>query len=537
MAFKFLRKISLLLLVFTVFLFLCGFKYDPVLLDDYDGKFKDALVYLEKQGIFTLDHYGKDFTFQSLNRATFVKMVVESNLAKYGENDFQKSTDCFWDVHSEWFADSACFLKKIGIVTGKDGYFYPEQLVTLPEALKIVANTHHYFNHQPLLQNGKDIWFEPYLDFMIKNRALSEGLSQIPRNIWRADTAEMLYRLQNHITDKQTGIIFIADQDKIKSPFSWWYKVDKNDELYFLDWKLGVKIKDFHYIGHGLGDDGKFVYSEETKLYFLDPKSLELVGYNFIKDKNGFYVGNAFNPEVFDPFEVKDPSTFVPCDSDYAEDQYFSYDGLGIQRKKGIAPCPAALNEQHHLVSKALKLDFTFPYADCREDESIADGGKSIGDFIPKGRKVAITCNHNLLRIDAVSKDWRNYEGLMLGLPKQPSLEEQNKFCKSSSEMICLLYQLAGHDGQKRNVFVMNMFWAGMYDDGFWLGAYLPLKNNPYYETARISMRLGDLPADSKDQQQETKTYLQNVIDKKLPPKDLLKTRALEKILQTLKNI
>lgn len=108
--------------------------------DDHVGHiYEEAIEYLYQEGI--IDGYS-DGTFlpdANINRAEFLKIIVESNFEPVDYIGHAHET-CFPDVVSgEWYTQYVCFAKSRGIVEGyPDGTFQPSQEINLSESLKMM---------------------------------------------------------------------------------------------------------------------------------------------------------------------------------------------------------------------------------------------------------------------------------------------------------------------------------------------------------------------------------------------------------------
>lgn len=132
---------------------------------------------------------------QEMNRAEFIKILIGSlTLTPKGKN-------CFSDVHDEWFAPYVCEAKTRGIVTG-DGvgnkFFRPGDKMNFSESAKIVTNV---FN----LQKGQadaSIWYKQFVVAVADKKAAPLSVEYFDENVTRGETAEMVWRLRENVTDK-----------------------------------------------------------------------------------------------------------------------------------------------------------------------------------------------------------------------------------------------------------------------------------------------------------------------------------------------
>ena len=115
-----------------------------------------------------------------------------------GLNNFSKSNTyspgSFRDVNaSDWFADSVAESFSYGILKGKaPDRFDPNGNVTLAEAVAISARLHSiYHTGVERFHNGTP-WYQPYVDYALKNGILKETLKDYTRAATRAEFASII---------------------------------------------------------------------------------------------------------------------------------------------------------------------------------------------------------------------------------------------------------------------------------------------------------------------------------------------------------
>lgn len=119
---------------------------------------------------------------QQLNRAEFLKIVIETVYTNFIEAYIGPDESCFADVPLDaWFMPYACFGEEQGIVSGypdarlpKDKWpLRPERNVNYAEALKILSELYEY----QLTNEPGDQWYDPYYRAAIEHgTALSINL-------------------------------------------------------------------------------------------------------------------------------------------------------------------------------------------------------------------------------------------------------------------------------------------------------------------------------------------------------------------------
>lgn len=151
----------------------------------------EAIEELRNRGI--IEGY-QDDTFRPdtpINRAEFLKILIESRFAKHMPSDLR----CFTDLEMktpQWYAHAVCSARELGIVSGyPDGFFRPERTVNLVEALKMALRSFGVF---PETTTGA-LWYEPLLT-EARNRNILVPLLKNPSNLLtRGEMATLTYAL------------------------------------------------------------------------------------------------------------------------------------------------------------------------------------------------------------------------------------------------------------------------------------------------------------------------------------------------------
>ncbi len=166
--------------------------------------YKDAIYYIQDEGIVEGYDDGSYQPYNELNRAELLKIAIEAAFYDEFENS---ADDCFDDIDpGEWYAKYVCFAKEQEIIVGyDDGTFKPGQKVTFVEAMKIIM---YSFGHQ--FDEG-----EPWYTDMV---SYGDGQEIIPievdilENLTRGEMAELATRVLLH----QEGTLddYLADEDE-----------------------------------------------------------------------------------------------------------------------------------------------------------------------------------------------------------------------------------------------------------------------------------------------------------------------------------
>ncbi len=153
------------------------------------SNYKDAIIYLEQQGIVS-GNGGSFRPLDPINRAEFTKIIVTA--LKHSPQEQTYWTNCFSDVHTEWFAPYVCFAKTAGIISGyKGGSFKPNNSITVPEALKIVLEG--YGKNVP---SAAGPWYQKYVNYAQNNGLMLSGWqNNLNHHVTREEMAELIYEI------------------------------------------------------------------------------------------------------------------------------------------------------------------------------------------------------------------------------------------------------------------------------------------------------------------------------------------------------
>ncbi|MFA6528514.1 MAG: beta-propeller domain-containing protein [Candidatus Gracilibacteria bacterium] len=158
-----------------------------------DDPSTEAITWMKENGI--VEGYA-DGTFQSLNkinRAEFMKIVVESI------TDDATGSNCFPDVNDEWFAKYICYGKEIGIVDGyPDGSFQPANEINFAEASKIIVNA---LDIETTEATETDPWYSEFVKPLADLSAIPLSISDLDKEVARGEMAEVIWRIEEEKTD------------------------------------------------------------------------------------------------------------------------------------------------------------------------------------------------------------------------------------------------------------------------------------------------------------------------------------------------
>ncbi|TSC80355.1 MAG: putative S-layer protein [Candidatus Peregrinibacteria bacterium Gr01-1014_25] len=170
-----------------------------------------AIEYLRVNNV--VRGYG-DGTFKPearINRAEFLQIITNPFLLSdvrtqecVRENivNQSKETVFYSDVAKDaWFASPVCIATVQKIVNGyPDGTFRPGNYVTFVEAAKIVAGISGFLT----TPSQDEPWYAPYIRKLSDGHAIPTTISTLDEVITRGEMAEMLWRMKEGITTKQS---------------------------------------------------------------------------------------------------------------------------------------------------------------------------------------------------------------------------------------------------------------------------------------------------------------------------------------------
>lgn len=189
------------LILTTAMVFLFSLNVNASFRDVRSGDlYDDAIDYVEEEGI--VNGYS-DGTYRSGNlitRGEFTKIVIN---AKYTSSEIR---DCISDndyirifpdvLFNNKFADYVCMAREKDIIDGySDGYFRPDDYITLGEASKILAETFNLSGSRKELRS--------YAEVLIEKRYIPSALRALNEYLNRGQMAEMIYRIRENIRSRE----------------------------------------------------------------------------------------------------------------------------------------------------------------------------------------------------------------------------------------------------------------------------------------------------------------------------------------------
>ncbi|MDD5623516.1 MAG: S-layer homology domain-containing protein [Candidatus Peribacteraceae bacterium] len=154
----------------------------------------DAIKYVQMQGIVSGYPDGSFRPNQEINRAEFVKIIVNVASPAAVEGCLKENGRPFRDVApSEWFAPYVCAAKLRNLVSGyPDGTFKPEHDINFVEAAKIIVNA---LSTVPEAEPAGGVWYRQDVETLANANAIPLAVTDFDYLLRRGDMAEIIYRL------------------------------------------------------------------------------------------------------------------------------------------------------------------------------------------------------------------------------------------------------------------------------------------------------------------------------------------------------
>lgn len=159
----------------------------------------DAVKYISSNDIMA--GY-KDERFrpeQEITRAELIKIIVSTLFQTEGSEK-----DCYADVKDEWFATYVCFARGKNIIEGEpESNFRPTENIAFSEAAKILVLGYGIEYDE----KAEGEWWETYVAGLAGRKAIPINIESVDTLLTRGHVAEIIYRLQNAVTDLSTHTV------------------------------------------------------------------------------------------------------------------------------------------------------------------------------------------------------------------------------------------------------------------------------------------------------------------------------------------
>lgn len=195
---------------FTLFMFFLMGKVFASFPDIENHVYQDSIKNVFDQGIVAGYPDGTFRPDSSINRAEFVKILVESRFEEEAKDRERLNLFCFEDLKDsiEWYSGYVCLAKEKQIITGyPDQTFRPSVFVNRAEAAKILYQS--YFESVSETETPGP-WYQIYLDLLEEKGLLFEPFSNtLDAPLTRGEMSflvDELNRYLNNKSDQESGV-------------------------------------------------------------------------------------------------------------------------------------------------------------------------------------------------------------------------------------------------------------------------------------------------------------------------------------------
>lgn len=171
-------------------------------------QYREAVEFLANRQIVKWYPDGSYWVDRTITRAELLKIVLEAT----SSDQLGSGSACFPDVKEEdWYSPYLCYAKTNKIIKGyPDGTAWPENPVTIGEALKIALNTFKTNTAEGEWNNR----YQPYLEFVHTNNIFSKYALNPELPMSRGRMAHLVHLL---ILNKEWTLPFTGERDSRSS--------------------------------------------------------------------------------------------------------------------------------------------------------------------------------------------------------------------------------------------------------------------------------------------------------------------------------
>lgn len=247
----------------------------------YDHPNADAIAYVKAQGIVSGYPNGTYRPDQTINRAEFAKIIMESNFTQQALDVCDPSYFYFWDANkTAWYSPYLCLAAQHKIIGGyPDGSFKPAADINFVEAAKIIATIDNFYingvgYHNSVTTDGRVLgpdlpasqdgyWYESYVRYLSNHAAIPLSISTLDHPLTRGEMAEMIYRLKTKNADKPS-----RTYEELAAPHTSWKKFNSQYFTLSFDVPVGFEVSDLpntiavtkgKFVGNAIGSDNAFL--------------------------------------------------------------------------------------------------------------------------------------------------------------------------------------------------------------------------------------------------------------------------------------
>lgn len=169
----------------------------------------DAIAYVKDEGVVQGYPDGTFRPDQPINRAEFVKIIVEAKEFPLGNFAGVSQYMDFSDVeYSGWVGPYVVAARMNFIIEGyPDGTFKAANNINFVEAAKIIAISFEL----PYAEGA--VWYEGYVRALADKNTIPTSIAHFDQLITRGEMAEMIWRLKAEVTGKESQAYDVLSQD------------------------------------------------------------------------------------------------------------------------------------------------------------------------------------------------------------------------------------------------------------------------------------------------------------------------------------
>lgn len=138
---------------------------------------------------------GSGASAELVNKPFSVKSKIEDGLLEAFSKTKTYNDTLFTDVDkNQWYVENVSLVYETGLMEGKGkGIFAPSGNITLAEAVTVAARIYSIYHNEPINTSASSgLWYQPYVDFALKNGIFTQVDGDMTKAATRAQLAGMV---------------------------------------------------------------------------------------------------------------------------------------------------------------------------------------------------------------------------------------------------------------------------------------------------------------------------------------------------------
>lgn len=282
-----------ILLYITTILYILNITISFAFIDNKSDLSHKSIDWAKENNIINGYSDGSFKPEKEINRAEFIKIISK---LKYSDEEIMncdKSILYFKDFDkNSWYAPYVCIAYKKGVVKGyNDGLLKLDKEISIAEAAKIIVLS-LIFNKN-IEDSYSESWYNIYFN-ALNYGYIPETFSYPSQSIKRGEIVELLYRIENKISDEPSRYYDSYDETfkKSKDLIVGRPKSSTLTEYHYFNSHYAVNPLNGKMIYFGIDWRGR---SEILYLEGIDFNSFEIINEFTAKDKNHMYYKGEIN--------------------------------------------------------------------------------------------------------------------------------------------------------------------------------------------------------------------------------------------------